>query len=102
MSDKNANFALEIRPASGGPKNGFKAEARLGSGDFQELVLRYKLPGGDDFNNLTQFDSKGTSTICTVSRALIEPLFGKKPKFFAVATMAGGPQTSNEVEVDLT
>ena len=102
MSDKNADFALEIRPENGDYKNGFIAEADLESGDFQVLTLRYKLPGGPDFNSLKDFDSEGTSTTCTVSRELLVKLFGKQPTFFAVATIGGVKKKSNDVFIDLT
>ncbi|MHC8309413.1 hypothetical protein ACYZUC_07305 [Pseudomonas sp. GT1P32] len=101
MSTKKPSFALEIQPVNGNYKEGFKAVAKIGAGDFTELVLRYRLDG-DQFN-FKAFDSDGASTTCTASAKEVKLLDGKKPKFYAVASFAaGGKEESNEVEVDLS
>jgi hypothetical protein len=102
MSTKKQDFALEVEAVNGSYKNGFKAVAHIGV-EFKELVLRYKLAGGADFNNFKQFGSGGVGITCNVSAAEVKPLLGKKPEFFAVAILAAGDnQKSNAVEVDLS
>ncbi|MHC8343787.1 hypothetical protein [Pseudomonas sp. RT6P73] len=102
MSSNKSSFGLEIMPKDGGFKNGFTAVAEIGAGDFIELALRYRLPGAD-FYSFKLFDSDGSPTTCTVLAEDVKPLWGKKPKFYAVARFEfAEKQESNEVEVDLS